>query len=378
MRLTFSNLKPKPNPGNGLRQEYESSYLMQNQRFVGFLALAAGILQIVLLFPDLSHIKQASGKTLVLMIRIVISISALVFSGICLKHAIRSFRLFSWIVSLLECAAIISFLIVFHLYDPPHYIIQAMGMIFLIMIIFFVPNQWIMMVSLTISGMLAFTLSAWLKLGGSIPFSEFLAGLFYMSAVVGLCTIVSYTLDLRGFNEYLIKQELIQLNSIDPLTKANNRRKLTADFDLWSAYCRRYHQPLSLALLDIDLFKSINDDYGHQKADQVLINFVSLLKEQLRKTDILARWGGDEFVILFPGIGPDRAEEVLCRIRQYLHDKPLFDSICVTCSIGVTGLRPEADLDALIHEADELMYQAKKSGGDCICRSREHKAEEVG
>lgn len=378
MHLTLFKPEAKPNLDNRSRQEYESSYLMQNQRFVGFLALAAGMLQFILLFADLAHITQASGKTLVLMIRMIISVSALVFSGLCLKQVFKSFRFFSYTVSLLECAAIITFLIVFHLYDPPNYVIQAMGMIFLIMIIFFVPNQWIMMVSLTISGMLAFTLSAWLKLGGSIPFSEFLAGFFYMSAVVGLCTIVSYTLDLRGFNEYLIKQELIQLNSIDPLTKANNRRKLTADFDLWSAYCRRYHQPLSLALLDIDLFKSINDDYGHQKADQVLINFVSLLKEQLRKTDILARWGGDEFVILFPGIGPDMAKEVLCRIRQYLHDKPLFDSIFVTCSIGVTGLRPEADLDALIHEADELMYQAKKSGGDCICRSREHKAEEVG
>ena len=376
MHLIFSDPKPKPNPDKGLRQEYESSYLMQNQRFVGFLALAAGMLQLILLFPDLSHIKQASGKTLVLVIRMIISISALVFSGVCLRRAFKSFRVFSWTVSLLECAAIISFLIVFHLYEPPHYFIQAMGMILLIMIIFFVPNQWIMMVSLTISGMSAFTLSAWLKLGSILPLNEFLAGLFYMSAVVGLCTIVSYTLDLRGFNEYLIKQELIRLNSIDPLTKAYNRRKLTADFDLWSAYSRRYHQPLSLALLDIDLFKSINDDHGHQKADQVLINFISLIKEQLRKTDILARWGGDEFVILFPGIGPERAEEVLYRIQQHLRDKPLADSICVTCSFGVTGLRPDADLDALIHEADELMYQAKKSGGDCICRNGEHEMVE--
>ena len=127
MRLTFSNLKPKPNPGNGLRQEYESSYLMQNQRFVGFLALAAGMLQLILLFPDLAHIKQASGKTLVLVIRMIISISALVFSGVCLRHAFKSFRFFSWTVSLLECAAIITFLIVFHLYEPPHYLFKPWG-----------------------------------------------------------------------------------------------------------------------------------------------------------------------------------------------------------------------------------------------------------
>ena len=372
MHLTLFKSTTKPNSNKSLRQAYESNYLMQSQRFVGYLALAAGVLQIVLLIPDLTHISRASDKTLVLVMRIVTSFSVLVFSGVCLKQAIRSFRLFSWMVSLFEGVAIITFLIVFHLYESPHYVIQAMGMIFLIMLIYFVPNQWIKMLTLTIIGVFAFALSAWLKLGSSLPVNEFSAGLFYMSAAVGLCAIVSYTLDLRSFNEYVIKQKLIQLNSIDPLTQACNRTKLIADFDLWSAYSRRYHQPLSLVLFDIDFFKPINDDFGHQKADQVLINMVSLIKEQLRKTDSIARWGGDEFIIMFPGIGPEKAEEVLNRIRQHLHDKPLIDSISVTCSFGVTGLRPEADLDALIHEADVLLYQAKRAGGDCIFRNREN------
>lgn len=263
MHLTLFKSTTKPNSDNSLRQEYESNYLMQSQRFVGFLALAAGVLQILLLFPDLTHISRASDKTLVLVMRIVTSFSALVFSGVCLKQAIRSFRLFSWMVTLFEGAAIITFLVVFQLYDPPHYVIQAMGMIFLIMIIFFVPNQWFKMVSLTIIGVFAFALSAWLKLGSSLPVNEFWAGLFYMSAAVGFCAIVSYTLDLRSLNEFVIKQELIQLNTIDPLTQACNRTKLIADFDLWSAYSRRYHQPLSLALLDIDLFKPIHKPRMH-------------------------------------------------------------------------------------------------------------------
>ncbi len=372
MLLALFKSMDEPSGDKGLRKTYESSYLMQSQRFVGYLALAAGVLQMILLIPDLMYINRAMDRTMVLAMRIVTSLFVFIFSGICLKQAIRSFRLFSWMVSLFEGAAIIIFLIIFHLYESPHYVIQAMGMIFLTMLVFFVPNQWIKMVSLTTAGVFAFALSAWLKLGGNLPANEFWAGLFYMSAAVGLCAMVSYTLDLRSFNEFVIKQELIKLNTIDPLTQACNRTKLIADFDLWSAYCRRYHQPLSLALFDIDLFKPINDDFGHQKADQVLISLVSLIKEQLRKTDIIARWGGDEFIIMFPGIEPDKAEQVLHRIRQNLHDKPLIDSIFVTCSFGVAGLRPEADLDALIHEADALMYQAKKAGGDCILRNREN------
>ena len=370
MHMTLSKIEDEPSSGGSLRQAYESNYLMQNQRFVGFIALAAGMLQILLLIPDLTHISQASGKTLVLVMRIVTSVFVLVFAWLCLKQAIQSFRFFSWLVSLFEGSAIITFLVVFHQYDPPHYLIQAMGMIFLIMMIFFVPNQWFMMVSLAIIGVLAFALSAWLKLGSSLLANEFWAGLFYMSAAVGLCAMVSYKLDLRSLNEFVAKQELIQLNTIDRLTLAGNRTKLIADFDHWSAYCRRYHQPLSLALFDIDRFKTINDDFGHQKADQVLIELVSLFKEQLRKTDMIARWGGDEFIVMFPGVEPNQAEQVLHRIRQHLHDNPLSGSIPVTCSFGITGLTPEVDLDALIREADTLMYQAKRSGGDGICRKR--------
>jgi two-component system cell cycle response regulator len=370
--MTLFKAEDGPNSGDILRQAFESNYLMQNQRLVGFIAMAAGLLQLVLLVPDLTHISQASGRALVLVMRIITSICVLVFAGFCLKQAIRTFRVFSWLVSLFEGSAIITFLLVFHLYDQPHFVIQAMGMIFLIMMIFFVPNQWFKMVALAVIGVLAFALSAWLKLGNSLPANEFWAGVFYMSAAFGLCAMVSYTLDLRSLNEFMVKQELIQLNTIDPLTLACNRTKLIADFDYWSAYCGRYHQPLSLALFDIDRFKAINDDFGHQKADQVLVELVNMIKEQLRKTDMIARWGGDEFIIMFPGVKPEQAEQVLHRIRQSLHDKPLTGSIPVTCSFGVTGLTPDVDLDTLIREADALMYQAKRVGGDGICRKQEN------
>ena len=371
MHLTLIKPEAGTKGGADLRQAYDSSYLTQNQRFVGFLALAAGLMQFVLLIPDLTHITRVSGKALVLVLRIVSSVSVMVFAGLCLRQVFRSFRLFSWLVSLLEGTAIVTFLLVFHQYDAPHYMIQTMGMILMIMVIFFVPNQWIKMVSLAVIGVSAFALSAWLKLGSGLPANEFWAGLFYMAASAGLCAAVSYTLDLRSLNEFNVKQELIKLNTIDPLTLACSRTKLITDFDNWAAYCRRHRQPLSLALFDIDRFKAINDEFGHQKADQVLIGLVSLIREQLRKTDMIARWGGDEFIVMFPGVAPQQAQQVLDRIREALGDKPLMDSVNVTCSFGLTGLAPGVDLDALIREADALMYQAKRSGGDSICLKQE-------
>ena len=374
MRMKIINPDQEPDLDGSLRQAYNQDFLRRNQRYAGFVALAAGFLQFVLLIPDLMHIARDSGRNLVLALRVVNSIYLLVFSWLCLRQVIRSFHVFTWLISLFEGAALVTFLLVFHQYDPPHYLIQAMGMILLVMVIFFVPNQWLKMLALAACGVFAFALSAWLKLGGSLPANEFWAGLFYMSVAATLCAVVSFMLDLHSFNEFGAKHELIQLNTIDPMTLACNRTKLIAEFEHWSAYCRRYHQPLSLALFDIDRFKAINDEFGHQKADQVLIDLVGLIKEQLRKSDMIARWGGDEFIVMFPGVTPEQAEQVLHRIRKDLREKPLADSIFVTCSFGVTGLAPDPDLDAMIREADALMYQAKRSGGGGICRSRDKAA----
>ncbi len=122
-------------------------------------------------------------------------------------------------------------------------------------------------------------------------------------------------------------------------------------------------------MIDIDHFKSVNDKYGHPMGDQVIRSLAWILKQRLRKTDLVGRYGGEEFLVILPGSSADQAAERLDRIRrdfsliQYAHGDTWFDA---TFSAGVSQLTAPVNAEALIKEADEALYDAKNSGRNCI------------
>jgi len=149
----------------------------------------------------------------------------------------------------------------------------------------------------------------------------------------------------------------------DPLTGALNRRSFFthAEYELMRA--GRYGHPLSIAYIDLDNFKTINDSLGHQTGDRVLTTVVDTIKANMRTTDVLSRFGGDEFVILLPESGAEAATAFLDKMFQLLRQVMSHNSWSVDFSIGsVTYNRAPATIDEVVHQADELMYQVKRSG----------------
>ena len=153
----------------------------------------------------------------------------------------------------------------------------------------------------------------------------------------------------------------------DELTGLANRREVMRRLEEELERSRRYDRSLSVALLDLDRFKKVNDRYGHQAGDRVLERFAALLREETRAADTAGRYGGEEFLLVLPETEAEKAtrlvERILSRAREesYREDGEQFD---VTCSAGVTGARPQEDVDALLARADDALYRAKESGRD--------------
>ncbi|SDT22767.1 GGDEF domain-containing protein [Pseudomonas oryzae] len=164
---------------------------------------------------------------------------------------------------------------------------------------------------------------------------------------------------------------LEQLATTDPLTGLANRRRLFEQLDHEAARHRRSLQPLSLLLIDIDHFKRVNDNWGHNAGDHVLQGLARLLVSGLRQVDLTARYGGEEFLVVLPDTGTEGALAAaeLVRRRVAASQLPLSDdeTLQLTVSIGVATLQDDESIPNLIDRADRALYQAKHQGRNQVC-----------
>jgi len=148
----------------------------------------------------------------------------------------------------------------------------------------------------------------------------------------------------------------------DALTGASNRRYFEEALAVQITQTRSYGEPLCLLIIDIDNFKMINDRFGHQMGDLVIVELARLLKAGLRKPDLLARWGGDEFVVMLPHTPAQEAFEMAERLRlsMAVHVFPVVPQ--VTGSFGVAELQPEESAEDWFARVDRVLYAAKAAG----------------
>lgn len=149
----------------------------------------------------------------------------------------------------------------------------------------------------------------------------------------------------------------------DELTGLYNRRYFNDKLAKAISASRRYNFPISIIMADIDKFKAVNDTYGHSTGDRVLKSYADILSKLVRTEDVIARWGGEEFIMLLTHTSCEGAAVLAERVRSTLElESQRIHSIIVTVSQGVAQLKEGEDAEALIHRADSALYRAKHEG----------------
>jgi diguanylate cyclase (GGDEF)-like protein/PAS domain S-box-containing protein len=173
-----------------------------------------------------------------------------------------------------------------------------------------------------------------------------------------------YATDVTRYKK--MEEELRCLSVTDCLTNCYNRRYFVQKLEEEIERAKRAGRKFSLVMLDIDRFKSINDRFGHNAGDLVLKSVAEVIKNRIRKIDCLARWGGEEFVILLPDTPVDKAAVLAEELRESISKMDIPGVDRVTASFGVAGYCSEDTSDTLVQRADNMMYEAKAAGRNCV------------
>lgn len=150
----------------------------------------------------------------------------------------------------------------------------------------------------------------------------------------------------------------------DEKTRLYNNKFFENILDMEIEKAQRGNQKLSLFIIDIDFFKKVNDTYGHLKGDEFLVRLANVLKKQLRKSDIAARFGGEEFFVLLPETSLEKAKKITSRLRRAIKSDKIFRKHKITVSGGLTQFRKRDSKKRFKERADKALYKAKHAGRD--------------
>ena len=198
------------------------------------------------------------------------------------------------------------------------------------------------------------------------PFKGYEDVLFAVTSLFSASSLMFVILRMKSIH---IRQRKTLNKQIynDDLTKLYNRNFLYEVLEYELDFMKQARNPFCVCFGDIDFFKKVNDTFGHQVGDEVLVEVAKILTNSLRKSDVICRWGGEEFVMVLPRCDIEMAPRVIEKIRQSLHANSLSSQqLKITMSFGIVELDPDHSLDEIFKQADRLLYQAKHNGRDRI------------
>lgn len=345
-----------------MEQGFQANMVSRYSKSSAFVALIFGFLFILFLGNDYEAVTNNSSFmiiTITRMLFLIVSAAAFFMIRRTLKHT-------TLICILTAYAAItaISYLIILQQYATLTYL-SILGLMVTTLAIYILPNKVLFTLLIAVIMSILFFLFPAQKIEGLEQDNVHKAAAYQIIVLIH-CTTNAYLTNLYKRKQYAANAKLMALSITDPLTGIYNRAKFDEELERWTNFSNRYGTPLSLIIFDIDDFKIINDSHGHLEGDSIIKHITNTTMDSVRNTDIFARWGGDEFVILLPNTNLGQAEEIAERMRKSILEK-LCDAACtITCSFGVSILAKDETAKEFLLRTDKLLLQAKAQGKDLI------------
>ena len=356
--LYFSEFKNKQQEEAFLAYETGGNY-----KYTRLIILFLGFLFFLFAIPDYYLTQNSATFRTILVIRG--SFLLLVFILFYLLGTWRNPRTVKRWIFYYEVIVSASFLMIFYYYETPSFYIQSYGVIALIIVFFTVAGRWIDTVLASVFLGAGFIVIAAYRFT-AIPFSEMAAVIVYMTLILLINAVFSYRINYYKRMQFRYNQELKRASEIDALTGIYLKSKFNEEMRKWMELAGRHGHALSLVLFDVDNLKTINDAFGHLAGEKVLSTLARIVKNEIRQSDVFARWGGDEFVILLPHTEGAQAFELAERIRDLVASHRFAAVGLISCSFGVAEYEKGEDGDSFLARADQKLYQAKSAGKNLV------------
>lgn len=329
--------------------------------------LVLGVLFFLFVIPDYFLNPTAHIFRIILITRTVFLLLVILLYLILSKKNVQA-HLRSWIAVYIFTVTV-SYLLIYSIYESsvgasPFYI-QSLAVIVFILIFFSLESHWLPTVAIASclsAGFIVISYYRW----DDVPLSGFAAVSVYILIALSMSAITAYRLNIYKRMEFVNKLVFKELSEKDTLTGIYNRCKFDAELSRWLSQAERYQNSFALIMVDIDNMKTINDMEGHVAGDEVLCELADLVKNELRSSDIFARWGGDEFIILLPFAVLSTAVQMAERICAKIFSHSFNHDQSVSCSFGIVEYEEGDDHISIVQRVDNKMYEAKKEGKNKI------------
>ncbi|ABR47752.1 diguanylate cyclase [Alkaliphilus metalliredigens QYMF] len=345
-----------------LEREFRDYDMRRYAKVIGPVVLIFGVIYMMFVIADYFVIADPFSFMIILIVRALFLVVSVV---VCLSvKKINNYTYLVYMITAYEILAIVGFLLIMDQYKSLT-LLSFFSVMVITLAVYITPNKLtcVQLISTFLS--LSFFIFHAKHIEG-METSVFLKLVLYNLIIIIYCNIGAYMTGFYKRKQFVDSRELLRVSITDPLTGIYNRGKFNEELNRWIDYCNRYENALSFVMLDIDDFKRVNDGYGHLIGDRVIQNIVLTIKKGIRNTDIFARWGGEEFVILLPNTDTDQAMEMMERMRVCIQNTKHDKVENITCSFGLVALRKSENAESLLQRADKLLYDAKNCGKNAV------------